>query len=149
MKKVPEGMKDVNEALNALHIISHMFGDLNNYNSQDVLRKLNLLGYSDDAGFHLLWYLIHVIYTELEEVVGGAVDYLSDYEIEIQDVLFEEKPNPFVEAVKLLYCMDEDIDLGGIKPSWQKHFKARYRKLWRKLINRHDSSVPYWNKILE
>ena len=64
MKKTPQGMMDINEALNALHIISHMFGDLDNYTSEDVLRKLKAIGYSADAGFHLLWYLIHVVYTE-------------------------------------------------------------------------------------
>jgi len=143
-------MKNIGEALDALHIISHMFGSHSNPDSTEVLRKLRLLGYNDDASFHLLWYLIHIVYFELECVVNDAMNLLDQQGLDIESLLNISGSDfdSLISGVRDLYCMDEGIEVGGIKPSWKEHFKSRHRKSWVKILNKQSRSVPYFKKGL-
>jgi len=141
-------MRDIGEAIDALHIISHMFGSHSAKDSTEVLRKLRLLEYKDEASFHLLWYLIHIVYFELECVVNDAMALLDQQGIDISTLLDIDDSDfdSFTSAVRDLYCMGEDVDIGGIKHSWKEHFKSRHRKTWVKILNSQSRSIPYFEK---
>ena len=59
---IPDGMVDVNTALESLHIMSSMMVDPRNRGGHEVLEKLRLLGFTDETSFYLLWYVLCVSY---------------------------------------------------------------------------------------
>jgi hypothetical protein len=71
---------------------------------------------------------------------------LLDIPIE-QLLVDDEKQHPSLsEAVRTLLFNEEDIAFGELRPSWKQHFKARYKKYWRKYLDHHPRSVPYYEK---
>tara|TARA_B110001454_G_scaffold109424_1_gene102826 strand:- start:1681 stop:2145 length:465 start_codon:yes stop_codon:yes gene_type:complete len=145
---VPDGMMDVHTALESLHIISNMIVDPRVRGGHEILERLKLLGFSDETSFYLLWYVLCVSYHELESVTDQAYTVMSLLDIPIEQLLVDdEKQHPSLsEAVRTLLFNEEDIAFGELRPSWKQHFKARYKKYWRKYLDHHPRSVPYYEK---
>ena len=145
---IPDGMVDVNTALESLHIMSSMMVDPRNRGCHDVLEKLRLLGFTDQTSFYLLWYVLCVSYHELESVTDQAYTVISELNIGIEQLLVDEAiENPSLsEAVRTLLFNEEDIAFGELRESWKQHFKARYKKYWRRYLDGHPKSIPYYEK---
>ena len=145
---IPDGMVDVNTALESLHIISNMMVDPRNRGGHEVLEKLRLLGFTDETSFYLLWYVLCVSYHELESVTDQAFTIMSLSDIPIEQLLVDEAiDNPSLsEAIRTLLFNEEDIAFGELRESWKQHFKARYKKYWRKYLDGHPKSIPYYEK---
>ena len=145
---IPDGMVDVNTALESLHIISNMMVDPRNRGGHEVLEKLRLLGFTDETSFYLLWYVLCVSYHELESVTDQAYTIMSLLDIPIEQLLVdEEKEHPSLsEAIRTLLFNEEDIAFGELRGSWKQHFKARYKKYWRRYLEGHPKSIPYYEK---
>ena len=147
-ENIPDGMVDVNTALESLHIMSSMMVDPRNRGGHEVLEKLRLLGFTDETSFYLLWYVLCVSYHELESVTDQAYTVISELNIGIEQLLVDEAiENPSLsEAVRTLLFNEEDIAFGELRDSWKQHFKARYKKYWRKYLDGHPKSIPYYEK---
>ena len=145
---VPDGMVDVHTALESLHIISNMMVDPRNRGGHEVLERLRLLGFEDETSFYLLWYVLCVSYHELESVTDQAYTVISELNIGIEQLLVDEAiENPSLsEAVRTLLFNEEDIAFGELRESWKQHFKARYKKYWRRYLDGHPKSIPYYEK---
>ena len=145
---IPDGMMDVHTALGSLHIISNMIVDPRNRGSNEILVKLRLLGFSDETSFYLLLYVLCVAYHELESVTDQAFTIMSLLDIPIEQLLVDEAiDNPSLsEAVRTLLFNEEDISFGELRASWKQHFKARYKNYWRKYLDGHPKSIPYYEK---
>ena len=145
---VPEGMVDVHTALESLHIISNMMVDPRNRGGHEVLEKLRLLGFEDETSFYLLWYVLCVAYHELESVTDQAYTIISELDIGIERLLIEEaEQSPSLsEAIRTLLFNEEDIAFGELRESWKQHFKARYKKYWRRYLDSHPKSIPYYDR---
>ena len=145
---IPDGMMDVNTALESLHIMSSMMVDPRNRGGHEVLERLRLLGFTDETSFYLLWYVLCVSYHELESVTDQAYTIISELNIGIEQLLVDEAiENPSLsEAVRTLLFNEEDIAFGELRESWKQHFKARYKKYWRKYLDGHPKSIPYYEK---
>jgi len=145
---IPDGMVDVNTALESLHIMSSMMVDPRNRGGHEVLEKLRLLGFTDETSFYLLWYVLCVSYHELESVTDQAYTVISELNIGIEQLLVDEAiENPSLsEAVRTLLFNEEDIAFGELRESWKQHFKARYKKYWRRYLDGHPKSIPYYEK---
>ena len=145
---IPDGMMDVHTALESLHIISNMIVDPRVRGGHEILERLKLLGFSDETSFYLLWYVLCVSYHELESVTDQAYSVMSLLDIPIEQLLVdEESEHPSLsEAVRTLLFNEEDIAFGELRASWKQHFKARYKKYWRKYLDYHPRSMPYYEK---
>jgi hypothetical protein len=142
---IPLGMVDVTNAINVLHIISHMIGNPKNRGGNDVLKRLQVLGFSDETSFYLLWFALCVIYQEVEDITGEALTVVQSLGGEIQDIFEHSESFPsFSEALRTVAFMEEENHFGDMKSSWKDHWKARYMKYWRKYLDSQDSSVPYF-----
>ena len=142
---IPVGMVDVTNAINVLHVISHMIGHPKNKGGNDVLKRLQKLGFSDETSFYLLWYALCVLYQEVEDMTAESLAIMQSLGGEIEDVFDNSESFPSLsEALRTVVFMDEESYFGEMKLSWKDHWKARYMKYWRKYLDNQDSSVPYF-----
>ena len=144
---IPTGMVDVTNAISILHIISNMIGNSRNRGGNDVLERLQKLGFSDETSFYLLWYALCVVYQEVEDITAEAFSIIQDMGGEISDIFDRGDAFPSLsEALRTVVFMDDDSYFGEMKQSWKDHWKARYMKHWRKYLDSQDSSVPYFKE---
>jgi hypothetical protein len=73
---------------------------------------------------------------------------MSILDIPIEQLLVDEAINnpSLSEAVRTLLFNEEDIAFGEFRGSWKQHFKARYKKYWRRYLDNHPKSIPYYEK---
>ena len=144
---VPIGMVDVTNAINVLHVMSSMIGNPKNRGGNDVLVRLQKLGFSDETSFYLLWYALCVVYQEVEDITSEAFSIIQDMGGEISDIFDRSDIYPSLsEALRTVVFMDDDGYFGEMKQSWKDHWKARYIKHWRKYLDNQDSAVPYFKQ---
>ena len=147
---IPLGMVDVSNAISVLHLISHMIGHPKNRGGNDVLKRLRVLGFSDETSFYLLWYALCVLYQEVEDISAESLAIIQTLGGELQDVFEHSESFPSLsEALRTVVFMDEENHFGEMKISWKDHWKARYMKYWRKYLDNQDSSVPYFKSDRE
>ena len=143
---VPTGMVDVTNAISVLHVMSSMIGNPKNRGGNDVLVRLQKLGFSDETSFYLLWYALCVVYQEVEDITSEAFSVIQGMGGEISDIFDRSNIYPSLsEALRTVVFMDDDSYFGEMKPSWKDHWKARYMKYWRRWLDTCDSSVPYYS----
>ena len=145
--EIPTGMVDVTDAISILHIISNMIGNSGNRGGNDVLERLQKLGFSDETSFYLLWYALCVVYQEVEDITAESFSIIQGMGGEIQEIFDRSEDFPSLsEALRTVVFMDDDSYFGEMKQSWKDHWKARYRKHWRKYLDNQDTSVPYFKE---
>ena len=145
---IPIGMVDVTNAISVLHVISHMIGSHKNKGGNDVLSRLQKLGFSDETSFYLLWYALCVLYQEVEDITAESFAIIQTLGGEIQEIFEHSESFPsYSEALRTVVFMDDDSYFGEMKPSWKDHWKARYMKHWRRYLDTQDSSVPYFHEM--
>ena len=91
---IPVGMVDVTNAINVLHVISHMIGHPKNKGGNDVLKRLQKLGFSDETSFYLLWYALCVLYQEVEDMTAESLAIMQSLGGEIEDVFDNSESFP-------------------------------------------------------
>jgi len=147
--RIPEGMLDVQTAISSLHIISSMIASEKSRGSQDVLEKLRILGYSDETSFYLLWYVMCVLYQELEDITEESFNIVEKYGARIEDLLVDEDIPAFAESLRMILFSEDSNTLGDMKRSWREHWGVRYRKHFAKKLDNYPTHIPYYEDDID
>ena len=141
---IPEGMIDIKDAVASLHLISTMIGSHRHSGFNSILEGLRSIGFSDETAYYMICYVLCVTYQELESSTNDSMDLLEQACLPIDELFKLKEFEPFVEAVRNVYHIDDETPFGMMRPAWREHFKSRYNKYWKKYLNDHPASIPYY-----
>lgn len=134
------------DAVTSLHLISTMIGSHRHKGFNSILRSLRSIGFSDETSYYMMCYVLCVVYHEFESSVNDSMDLLERVDFQLEQLFQLNEFEPFVEAVRNIYHVDDETPFGAMRPAWKEHFKSRYNKYWRKYLNGHPKSIPYYDK---
>ena len=146
---IPDGLLNTNDALSSMHIISNMIGSERNRNARDILKKLRVLGFSDETSFYLLWYVMCVLYQELEDITEESFNIVEKYGARIEDLLVDEDIPAFAESLRMILFSEDSDTLGDMKRSWREHWGVRYRKHFAKKLDNYPTHIPYYEDDID